>query len=92
MVFKTKFVIMAVILIIWNVIVFAVYGVDKLKARRHEWRVPESVLLWLACLGGGYGALAAMFVFRHKTQHRNFCIIVPLAAVVLTAVIILSAQ
>lgn len=50
-----------------NVLSLVVYGVDKWKARCGRWRVPESVLMWLAVLGGSVGAMTAMWLFRHKT-------------------------
>ncbi len=61
-----------------NVIAFIIYGIDKLKAKRNQWRVPEKTLLFLAIIGGSIGALVAMKVFRHKTKHLLFTIGVPL--------------
>ena len=51
---------------------FTVYGVDKAKARRGAWRVPEKTLFLLPLLGGSVGALLGMLVFRHKTKHWYF--------------------
>ena len=71
-----------------NVVAFAVYGVDKLKARHGWWRIPEIILLGLAVIGGSPGAWTAMYTFRHKTQHLKFkygvpaIIILQIAAVV----------
>lgn len=61
-----------------NVVTFAFYGADKLKARKKKWRIPESTLLWLAFMGGALGALLGMLTFRHKTRHRKFVTLVPL--------------
>ena len=61
-----------------NLLTFFVYGIDKWKARRDKWRVPEATLLMLAALGGSVGALLGMFVFHHKTKHKKFLIGVPL--------------
>ena len=55
-----------------NVVTFVVYGLDKWKARRGRWRIPEAALLWLAVLGGSPAALLAMWLFRHKTKHNKF--------------------
>jgi uncharacterized membrane protein YsdA (DUF1294 family) len=55
-----------------NVVTFLVYGMDKLKAKKHWWRVPEATLLLLAAVGGSVGAWAAMYVFHHKTLHKKF--------------------
>ena len=60
-----------------NLIVFAMYGIDKAKAVRNEWRIPEKTLIGLAVLGAS-GALLAMFVFRHKIRKPKFYIGVPL--------------
>ena len=59
-------------LITINVLTFIVYGVDKWKAHRGRWRVPEASLLGLTALGGSVGAWLAMQLFRHKTQKKKF--------------------
>ena len=64
-----------------NVVAFATYGVDKRRAERGEWRVPEHTLLALAFLGGGLGAFLGMQVFHHKTRKPRFRILVPIALV-----------
>ena len=68
----------AVYLLVVTAVTFAVYGWDKLCAKRGVWRVPEKILLLLALLGGSVGALAAMAIFRHKTRHLKFRYGVPL--------------
>lgn len=55
-----------------NSVTFFLYGIDKWKAKRSKWRVPESTLLWWAAFGGSIGALAGMKTWRHKTQHKKF--------------------
>ena len=55
-----------------NVVTFTVYGIDKRKARRGAWRIPEKTLFLLPLLGGSVGALLGMKVFRHKTKHWYF--------------------
>ena len=70
-----------IVFLAWNLIVFFVYGIDKLKARKGAWRISEKTLLLCAFLLGGVGALFGMRVFRHKTQHTSFKILVPLFAV-----------
>lgn len=64
-----------------NLIAFAFYGADKAKAKRAAWRIPEAVLIGLAFLGGAAGAWLGMLVFRHKTKHLKFRILVPIAFV-----------
>ena len=72
-----------------NVLTFIVYGVDKWKARRGRWRVPEASLLGLAALGGSVGAWLAMQLFRHKTQKKKFCYGVPVLFVLQVAAVVL---
>ena len=61
-----------------NLVTFTVYGVDKAKARRGAWRVPEKTLFLLPLLGGSVGAVLGMRVFRHKTKHWYFVWGIPL--------------
>lgn len=55
-----------------NVFTFITYGVDKLKAKKNWWRIPEATLLTLAAIGGSVGAIVGMHVWHHKTQHLKF--------------------
>ena len=70
------------VLLVWlaviNLVTFAVYGIDKAKAKRGAWRVPEKTLFLLPLLGGSLGALLGMKVFRHKTKHWYFVWGIPL--------------
>ena len=70
-----------IMLIIWNVAVFALYGTDKVKSIRRKQRIRESTLIGLAFLMGGGGALLGMCVFRHKIRKPKFLIAVPLAVI-----------
>ena len=76
-------------LLIVNVLTFIVYGVDKWKAHRGHWRVPEAMLLGLAALGGSVGAWLAMQKFHHKTQKKKFRYGVPLLFVLQVAAVVL---
>ena len=71
-----------------NVLTFAVYGVDKWKARQGRWRVPEATLLGLAAVGGSVGAWLAMRLFRHKTQKKKFRYGVPVLFVLQVAAVV----
>ena len=71
-----------------NVLTFIVYGVDKWKARRGHWRVPEATLMGLAALGGSVGAWLAMQLFRHKTQKKKFRYGVPVLFVLQVAAVL----
>lgn len=68
----------SIYIILINLIAFVVFGIDKRKARKEQWRVPESTLFILAIIGGSIGALLGMLAFRHKTKHRKFTIGIPL--------------
>lgn len=65
-------------LILMNLIAFALYGIDKRRAKQGAWRISEYTLLFVALLGGSLGALLGMRYFRHKTRHRKFRYGVPL--------------
>lgn len=45
---------------------------DKIRAERHEWRIPENTLLLIAAIGGAPAMLLTMLIIRHKTRHRKF--------------------
>ena len=71
-----------------NVITFFVYGIDKLKAKKGKWRIPESTLLLLAIVGGSIGAWFGVKVWHHKTMHKKFKYGIPLIMAIQTAIII----
>lgn len=52
--------------------------IDKQKAKRNAWRIPEVTLLTIAALGGSIGCIAGMYLFRHKTKHLKFTVGLPL--------------
>jgi uncharacterized membrane protein YsdA (DUF1294 family) len=58
-----------------NIAAFVIYGYDKFSAKRGGRRTPESVLLGISLLGGAFGGLLAMIVFRHKTRHTIFWVV-----------------
>ncbi len=66
-----------VYLLVMNVVGFAVMGIDKYKAIKSRWRVPEKTLFLLSILGGSVGTWAGMYAFRHKTKHWYFVIGMP---------------
>ncbi len=51
---------------------------DKHRARRHQWRVPESTLLGVSALGGSIAMLITMRLIRHKTAKPKFTVGIPL--------------
>ncbi|MFI3209137.1 MAG: DUF1294 domain-containing protein [Eubacteriales bacterium] len=74
-------------LVIVNVIAFAMYGIDKRKAIKHQYRIPEKQLILIAVLGGSVGAYVGMKTFRHKTKHVKFTLGVP--AILIAQVLII---
>ncbi len=67
---------------VMNLAAFALYGLDKGKAIRKRWRIPERHLIGMAWAGGAAGALLGMLVFHHKIRKWKFRILVPLAVLV----------
>ena len=61
-----------------NVFAFFLYGIDKWKAKRSKWRIPEMTLLSIAFIGGSVGAWIGMKVWHHKTMHKKFKYGIPL--------------
>ena len=55
-----------------NAVTFIVYGIDKYKAKKAKWRIPEATLLLLAVVGGSVGAWMGMKIWHHKTMHKKF--------------------
>ena len=65
-------------LLIINAVGFALMLIDKWKARKNRWRIPEATLMGIAALGGSVGSLLCMYTVRHKTQHPKFTLGLPL--------------
>lgn len=61
-------------LLVINIFGFFIMWLDKRKAKRGSWRIPEKTLFIVTALGGGIGTIAGMYTFRHKTQKLNFVI------------------
>ena len=68
-----------------NTVTFFVYGIDKYKAKKAKWRIPEVTLLLLAVLGGSIGAWMGMKVWYHKTMHKKFKYGIPAILLILVA-------
>ena len=64
-----------------NILAFSLMGIDKQRARRHLWRIPEKTLFLVVLLGGGIGGTLGMFFFRHKTKHWYFRLGFPAIAI-----------
>ena len=64
--------IIAAYLIVMNLLGFSLMGIDKYRAVKRLWRVPESTLFVVAIIGGSLGSIIGMRVFHHKTKHWYF--------------------
>lgn len=71
-------IILYIYLLVINVAGFIICGIDKKRAIRHWWRIPEKDIILIAVLGGSIGVLIGMYGFRHKTRHRQFTVGIPL--------------
>ena len=77
-----------VYLLVMNAVGFAVMGMDKYKAIKGKWRVPEKTLFLVSILGGSVGTWAGMYAFRHKTKHWYFVIGMPAILFIQIALVI----
>ena len=70
--------ILLVYLLIVNALGFILMLVDKIKAKKNLWRIPEATLFLVAAIGGSIGSILGMYTFRHKTKHVSFLLGMPL--------------
>lgn len=75
-------------LLIINALGFLLMLVDKYKAKKNLWRIPEATLLGVAAIGGSVGSLIGMYTVRHKTKHLKFTLGVPLILAVQVVLVI----
>ena len=68
-------------LIVWNIVTFMMYSIDKRRASKGKWRIKESTLILVAFIMGGIGAFLGMTMLRHKTKHLKFRVLLPVALV-----------
>ncbi len=74
--------------IIINLIGFFLMGIDKRKAIKHAFRIPEATLFLIAFIGGSIGSILGMYTFRHKTRHWYFVYGMPFILIVQIALIV----
>ncbi len=72
-----------------NIIGFASMGIDKRKAVRSAYRIPEATLFAIALVGGSLGSTLGMHIFRHKTKHWYFLIGMPIILVLQLVLLVL---
>jgi uncharacterized membrane protein YsdA (DUF1294 family) len=74
--------------VIINIIGFFSMLIDKRRAIKNKWRIPEKTLFLIAIIGGSVGSIAGMRLFRHKTKHWYFAYGMP--AILLVQIVIIS--
>lgn len=72
-----------------NLFTFFMMWLDKRKAKKGKWRIPENTLLIFVLLGGGIGGITGMYTFHHKTQKPKFFIGFPIILICEIILIIL---
>lgn len=72
---------MIIYFVVINIIGFFIMWLDKRKAIKGSWRIPEKTLFIITALGGGIGTIAGMYTFRHKTQKIQFVIGFPVITI-----------
>lgn len=77
-----------VYLVVINFISFIMMGLDKYKAKKRAWRIPESTLFVLALIGGSIGSIAGMHLFHHKTRHWYFLYGMPAILIIQILIVI----
>ena len=77
-----------VYLAVMNVVGLAVMGIDKSKAKKNKWRIPEKTLFLVSLIGGSVGTLLGMYLFRHKTKHWYFVVGMPAILILQIALVI----
>ncbi len=75
-------------LVVINFISFIMMGLDKYKAKKRAWRIPESTLFVLALIGGSVGSIAGMHLFHHKTRHWYFLYGMPAILIIQILIVI----
>lgn len=73
-------------LLIINLISFITFFIDKRKSIKNKWRIRENTLHLLSFIGGIYGSIAAMLLFRHKYRKLKFCLITTFALIINLAI------
>ena len=71
-----------------NALSFSLYGIDKYKAKKNQWRISEATLLMMAVIGGSIGAWAGMRLWHHKTMHKKFKYGIPIIIIMQVSLVV----
>ena len=64
-----------------NIVLYVTMVIDKKRAIKDGWRIPEKNMFIMAVMGGGLGGLAAMVFKRHKNRHMDFILVFTMTAI-----------
>ena len=67
--------------VVINIIGLFIMWLDKRKAIKGAWRIPEKTIFLITALGGGIGTISGMYIFRHKTQKLQFVLGLPVITI-----------
>ena len=84
--------ILLIYLLVINIIGFLLMGIDKYKAKKRAFRIPEATLFTIALIGGSLGSTLGMFIFHHKTRHWYFLYGMPAILILQLAIAFLLFQ
>lgn len=73
---------MIIYIITINIVGLIMMAIDKNKARRQKFRIPETMLFFIAMIGGSFGIFLGMYQFRHKTKKVKFYLGIPIIIIV----------
>ena len=79
---------LTVYFIIMNAVGFIIMGMDKRRAKKHAFRIPEATLFTIAVIGGCLGSIIVMYYFHHKTRHWYFVYGMPLILILQVALLV----
>ena len=82
--------ILIIYLLIINALGFLLMLIDKFKAKKNLWRIPEKTLFIVALIGGSVGVLSGMYLVRHKTKHPQFTLGVPIILAIQIMILIIT--
>ena len=71
-----------------NIVSLFLYGIDKYKAKKGQWRIPEATLLMIAVIGGSIGAWVGMRLWHHKTMHKKFKYGIPIIIIMQVSLVV----
>ena len=75
-------------LFVINTLTFLLYGIDKYKAKKNQWRTSEATLLMMAVFGGSIGAWIGMRLWHHKTKHKKFKYGIPVIIIIQVGLVV----